>query len=118
MMVKKVPAYENGQIKPWYCNVLTYGVSAPMLIAEPEDIAIPQAVATRKFRLSLVECERDSDTYFINQREDMHYKQLLTERLAKNQLLGRGANKKVVDILDGKTHQVMVGNTERTRCIW
>ena len=45
----------------------------------------------------------------------MHYKQLLAERLAKDQWLGHRANKKVVDILDGISHQVLVGDTERTR---
>ena len=58
--------------------MFTYSVSAPTLVAEPEDIALPQAVATHKLhlsffngrqnkqkkRLSLVEDEKDSDTDF------------------------------------------------------
>ena len=65
MTVKKVPGYENGQITG--IAMFTYGVSAPILIAEPEDIVLPQAVATRTLRLSLVEGEQDSNTDTINQ---------------------------------------------------
>ena len=67
---------------------------------------------TKNERLSLVEDEQDSDMDVISQREGM---QLLAERLAKDQWLGHGADKKVVDILDGENHQVMVGDTKRTR---